>query len=237
MTINIITGTLMGKDVFGEFQTLMNQGFGFQWFWTKRGWGYRRNKTIQLMRSPTGTNGMINIIQTTGSGKTILAALNLYRASKSGRKTAANMPFNFLTTELTSFDDFLNLSGHRILLDDIRHVIQIFGTNDAKMTSEAANGSRKKFNELDITTQRLENFVPPDLRKITDEYHVPIIRCFDATRKSPDLKNYFPLEICDLRFSAGLDFLDMKRYNLTSKTGLEVINSFSTLGISKKLNL
>lgn len=232
MTINIITGTISGRDT-GGFREILPL-IGYQWFYTKKGWGYRKNKNIKF--SVMGNRlGLIDIIQTTGSGKTILAAINLYKANRNGDNTAANMPFSFLSTEIASFEEFLSLSNHKILLDDIRHVIAHFGTDDTKMSSEAANCSRKKFNELFITTQRLENFVPPDLRKICDEYHVPIIRCYDATRKSPDKRNYFPLEICDLRFSSGLEYLDMKRYNLSGVTGSKILESFDTLGISKGL--
>jgi hypothetical protein len=233
MTINIITGTISGRDA-GGFREILPI-IGYQWYYTKKGWGFRKNKNIKF--SVMGSRlGLIDIIQTTGSGKTILAAINLFKANRNGDKTAANMPFTFLTTEIKDFEEFISLTGYKILLDDIRHVIQAFGTDDGKITSEAANSTRKKFNELFITTQRLENFVPPDLRKITDEYHVPIIRCYDATRKSPDKRNYFPLEICDLRFSAGMEYLDMKRYNLAGKTGIQIMNSFNTLDISKGLN-
>ena len=233
MTINIITGTITGTDR-GELIKLLPI-IGFEWFYTKKGWGYRKSKKIKVSTNSLSGKGIVDIIQTTGSGKTILATIQLWKANREGSNTAANMPFSFLTKEISSMEEFLSLTGYKILLDDIRHVIQAFGTDEQKMTSEAANSTRKKFNELYITTQRLENFVPPDLRKICDEYHVPIIRCFDATRKSPDRKNYFPLEICDLRFSAGMEFLDMKRYNLTGKTGLQIMNSFNTLEISKGL--
>jgi len=121
------------------------------------------------------------------------------------------------------------------LLDDIKHIITAWNSKDAKIAAEMSNGSRKKHNEIDISTQRLENYVPPDIRMITDEIHVPYIRCFDATRKSPDKKNYFPLELCDLRFSAGMEFLDMKRYNLAGKTGLKIMATFDTLNISSRL--
>ena len=234
MTIYIITGTITGRDVFGSFKELLKSGIGYQWFYTKRGWGYRKNKNIKYVSGNLGQQGVINIVQTTGSGKTILAAVRAYKAAQQGKKVVANMPIKN-GIEISTFEEFIELKNSHILLDDIRHVITSFGGDESKIASEAANGSRKKFNTLDITTQRLENFVPPDIRKITDEYHVPIIRCFDGMRKSPDKRNYYPLEIMDLRFSSGLDFLDMKRYNLAGETGQKILDSFNTLDISSEL--
>lgn len=230
MTVKIITGTLTGFDTFGEMLKLKRKGFFYQWYWTKKGWGKKKTKIIsELERSE-----IFRIVQTTGSGKTLLAAIWLYKLHKKGRKVAANMGFSFLDKDIMSFDDFLELKNHEILLDDIRHVISSWNSKDAKLSSELSNSSRKNFNGIIITSQRLENFVPPDIRMITDEIHVPFIRCFDATRKGPDGR-YFPLEIFDLRFTAGAEFIDYKSYNLSGKTGNYIMNCFDTLQISTDL--
>jgi hypothetical protein len=230
MTIKIITGTITGFDTFGDMLKLKRSGFFYQWYWTRRGWGKVKTKIIsELERSE-----IFKIVQTTGSGKTLLAAIWLYQDHQRGFKTAANMNFAFSDTVLDSYEDFLKLTNTKILLDDIRHVIAAWNSKDAKISSEFANSSRKKKDEIYITTQRLENFVPPDIRMITDEIHVPYIRCFDATQKSPDGR-YLPLEICDLRFSAGMEYLGHKVYNLTGKTGKIILNSFDTLQISTGL--
>jgi hypothetical protein len=236
MTVKIITGTIMGKDVFGGIAKLRKEGFFYQWYYTKKGWGSKKSKIISGDRGVPGSlmSNMVQIVQTTGSGKTLLAALELFLASQKGDKTAANMPFSFLSKEIDSFEEFQSLEGYKILLDDIRHVIASFGGKEAKISSEMANSSRKKMDTILITTQRLENFVPPDIRMIADEIHVPYVRCFDTLRRSPDGR-FMPLELCDLRFSAGLEFLDMKRYNLTGKTGTAILNSFNTMNISTKL--
>src|SRR4030065_727877 len=93
MTINIITGTISGRDT-GGFREILPL-IGYQWFYTKKGWGYRKNKNIKF--SVIGNRlGLIDIIHTTGGGNTLLAAINLYKANRNGDNTAANMPFSFL---------------------------------------------------------------------------------------------------------------------------------------------
>lgn len=234
MTIKIITGTITGLDVFGELRKLKKRGFFYQWYLTKHGWGKKKTKIVsglQNLLNP-GMSGF-RLIQTTGSGKTLLAAIWLYQAHKKGFSCAANMNLSFVK-KVDTYNEFLALTNTKILLDDIRHVISSWQSKDAKISSEMANSSRKKGNEIFITTQRLENFVPPDIRNITDELHVPYIRCFDATRKSPDGR-YYPLELNDLRFSAGMEFLDYKTYDLTGKAGQLIMNSFDTMQISDGL--
>lgn len=233
MTIKIITGTITGLDPFGEMRKLKKAGFFYQWYLTKKGWGKKKTKIVSGLQSLMNSMSAFRLIQTTGSGKTLLAAIWLYQAHKKGLSCAANMDITF-SKKINTYDDFLNLTNTKILLDDIRHIIASWNSKDAKISSEMANSSRKKGNEIYITTQRLENFVPPDIRNITDEIHVPYIRCFDATRKSPDGR-YYPLEINDLRFSAGMEFLDHKTYDLTGKTGELILNSFNTMQISSGL--
>lgn len=230
MTIKLITGTITGFDTFAEMLKLRRKGFFYQWYWTKRGWGKKRTKIIsELERSE-----IFRIVQTTGSGKTLLAAIMLYLQHKQGAKIAANMNIKFANKVITCYDDFVELWGYKILLDDVKHVITSWNSKDAEVATEFANSSRKKNDEVYITTQRLENFVPPNIRQIVDEIYVPYIRCFDATRTAPDGR-YLPLEIWGLRFTAGMEFIDYKCYNLTGKTGEYILNSFDTLQISEQL--
>jgi len=53
------------------------------------------------------------------------------------------------------------------------------------MVSEVANAGGKKNNQIDITTQRIPNFVSPDLMMLCDEILVPWIIKADLTRASP----------------------------------------------------
>lgn len=232
LTIKLITGTLTGFDTFAEMLKLRRKGFFYQWFWTKRGWGKKKTKIIsELERSE-----IFRIVQTTGSGKTLLAAIMLYQEYKKHHcHIAANMNIDFADTFINNFDDLEGLSNYKILLDDIKHIITKWNAKEADVASEFANCSRKKKDEIYITSQRLENFVPPNIRNIVDEMYVPYIRCFDATQRSPDGR-YLPLEIWGLRFTAGGEFMDYKCYNLTGKTGRHILDSFNTMEISADFN-
>lgn len=268
MTIKIFTGSLMGRDPFQELYKLYKSGLFFQWYrYTKPHkntvtfdngetyWGKVKFKGVSSMErsqisslispgSPTmpQPTQFINIVQTTGSGKTLLAMIHLYYAWKNKRQIAANMNIRFRNTKgrvINNYDDFLELTHSEILLDDIRHIITAWNSKDAKISSEFANSSRKKENGINITTQRLDNFVPPDIRMITDEIHVPFIMWFDGETKAPDWTttnpHYMPLKIADLRFSAGLEYLDYKVYNLMGDAGKIVLDSFSTMQISESI--
>jgi hypothetical protein len=263
MTIKIVTGSLMGRDPFKELFKLYQSGLFYQWYrYTKPHkntitfdngqtyWGKIKCKGVSSMErtalagstNPAEPTNFINIVQTTGSGKTLLAMIHLHYANKEGRKIAANMDITFGKTKskvINSFDDFIGLSDCEVLLDDIRHIITAWNSKDAKIGSELANSSRKKGNGINITTQRLDNFVPPDIRMITDEIHVPFIMWFDGEHKAPDWTStnphYMPLKICDLRFSAGLEYLDFKIYNLMGTAGKYILDSFSTMQISESI--
>lgn len=258
----------MGRDPFQELYKLYKSGLFFQWYrYTKPHkntvtfdngetyWGKVKFKGISSMErtqiqsifnTGTPTNPMptnfVNIVQTTGSGKTLLAMIHLFYAYKQGRSISANMNIRFGKTKsksIDSYDDFLNIEKSEVLLDDIRHIITAWNSKDAKIGSELANSSRKKGNGINITTQRLDNFVPPDIRMITDELHVPFIMWFDGEHKAPDWTptnpHYTPLKIADLRFSAGLEYLDYKIYNLVGDAGQIILNSFSTMQISESI--
>ena len=254
----------MGKDPFHELFKLYQQGLFYQWYrYTKPRkntvtfdngetyWGKIKFKGVSSMeRTPLTSSIMpvepinfFNIVQTTGSGKTLLAMIHLFYAHQNRRQIAANMNIHFGDTKgkfINNYDDFLELSHSEILLDDIRHIITSWNSKDAKISSEFANSSRKKENGINITTQRLDNFVPPDIRMITDEIHVPFIMWFDGEIRSPDWTptnpHYKPLKIADLRFSAGMEYLDYKVYDLMSKSGNFILNSFNTMQISESLN-
>lgn len=268
MTIKIFTGSLMGRDPFQELYKLYKSGLFFQWYRYTRPhkntvtfdngetyWGkikfkgvssMERSQLPSIMSSGSQTNPIptqfVNIVQTTGSGKTLLAMIHLYYAYMQKRKIAANMNVRFGNMKgkvINNYEDFLILEHSEILLDDIRHIITAWNSKDAKISSEFANSSRKKENGINITTQRLDNFVPPDIRMITDELHVPFIMWFDGEHKSPDWTptnpHYMPLKIADLRFSAGMEYLDYKIYNLMGDAGKIVLDSFSTMQISESI--
>lgn len=235
MTITLISGSLQGFDTTGELLSLKRNGLFNQWYYTKKGW--RKKETNHGKRLES--SALFNIVQPTGSGKTLLAAVLLYLAKKGGMKTAANMNLNFIDKEIKTLDEFMGLVGYEVLLDDIKHVIPDYGCSAAELSIEFSNSTRKKKNYLLITAQRLTNYVPPSIRDISDLIYVPWIRCFDMRIKAPDWnptnKKYMPLELDCLKFSGGMDFIGIDKYDLTGKTGKIIINSFGTMNISQGL--
>ena len=234
MTIKLITGTITAFDTTGELLALKKKGLFYQWYWTRHGWRKMETKFGKRLEQ----SSLFKMVQTTGSGKTLLAAILLW-LSKDKIKTAANMQLSFIDKSIDSFEEFLALEGYEVLLDDVRHIIENWRSPGAKLATEFSNSSRKKRNELLITSQRLMNYVPPDIREIADEVYVPYIRCFDATKKAPDWRptnqKYLPLEIWSLRFSGDFEYLGYSKYNLTGETGQQILKSFDTMKISKGL--
>lgn len=235
MTIKLITGSIQAFDTTGELLDLKRKGVFVQWYYTKNGWRRKLTKHGKRLEA----SSFFNMVQTTGSGKTLLAAIKLYKAKKAGMKTAANMDINFSNKKVESLAEFVRLEGYEVLLDDIKHVIKNYHCDASALSIEFSNASRKKKNELLITGQRLVGYVPPAIRDIADEIYVPWIRCLDATRRAPDWrptdKKYMPLEIYEFKFSGSLDYIGHTKYDLTGKTGQIILNSFNTMKISDGL--
>lgn len=235
MTIKIITGSITAFDTTGELLELKKQGAFYQWYWTNKGWRKIETKHGKRLEQ----SALFKMVQTTGSGKTLLAAILLYQAHKKGMRTASNMDISFQNEKISTLSEFLELEKTEVLLDDIKHVIIDYQCDGAKLSIEFSNATRKKEDELLITAQRLIGYVPPAIREIADEIYVPYIRCLDATKKAPDWrptnKKFLPLELLALQFSGAMDYLGYKRYNLTGKSGQIILNSFNTMKISDGL--
>ena len=244
MTLRIITGTITdARDPFGIMQALYNQGIFYKW--RKVGPGPDDWQEIPT-RILSGLNGSprFSIIQTTGSGKTVLAMIYSYEAHRRGIPTGGNLSLKWTKNNenkekkywhplIQCMEDIEEARFMHITLDDIRGTITAWNAKEAKMVSEVANATRKKGNYIDITTQRTV-FVPPDMRDIADEIIVPFIRVSDGTRKGPDGRDV-PLEIVAFYFSAGQELIDYKIYNLGGETGQYILDSFNTLEIAAGL--
>ena len=124
-----------------------------------------------------------------------------------------------------------------ILIDDLRSTIIGWKSKAALMVSEVANAGGKKNNQIDITTQRIPNFVPPDLMMLCDEILVPWIIKADLTRASPRGPNKgVPLEIIPLKFTAGYEFLGVDHtFKYDNQTGNTILSGFNTLQIANGL--
>lgn len=239
MTLRIITGTITdAKDPFGKLQELQEIGLFYKWHWNGKevGWTYSPSHVV------SSDKNKFNVIQTTGSGKTILLALYLYRAHINQITTGSNFSMRWTDNNkgkektlwqpiINSIDDFEQAKHMHLGIDDIRGTMTGWNTKEAKLISALSLLSRKMGNWVDLTTQRLENFVPPDMRYITDEYIVPYIRSVDETRRAPDGRGT-PLEIIAMRFSPGYELLDYKLYNLNNKVGRDLLSSYDTLQVA-----
>jgi len=239
MTLRIITGTITeAKDPFGKLKELNELGLFYKWHWNGKeiGWTYTPSHVV------SSDKNKFSMIQTTGSGKTILLALYLYRAHINQVKTGANFSLGWTDNNkgkeksawlpiIQNIEDFEQAKYMHLGLDDLRGTITGWNTKEAKLVSALALLSRKMGDWIDISTQRLENFVPPDMRYITDEYVVPYIRCVDETRRAPDGRGT-PLELIALRFSPGYELLDYQLYNLNNKVGRDLLNSYDTLQVA-----
>lgn len=243
MTLSVITGTLSNefefRDPWGEFEKLVSQGYFIKQYWTGTRWLQSTKKKVYTWNGKRGS-----IIQTTGSGKTILAMLRAYEAHSKHIITGGNLKIGWTENNegkpkgewnavITSMGRLQKTHHMHITLDDIRGTITSWNTSTADMVVELANSTRKKGDRIDITTQRMK-FVPPDMRDIIDEVYVPFIRAYDTTRYAPDGR-WTPAELLSLHFSSGYEFLDAKIYNLTTPTARYVLDNFDTLQIAESL--
>ena len=239
MTLRIITGTITeAKDPFFKLKEMREKGLFYKWHWNGKeiGWTYEPSHVV------SSDTKKFSIIQTTGSGKTILLALYLYRAYLSQIATGANFSLRWTDNNkgkekslwqpvIQSIDDLEQAKHMHLGIDDIRGTITGWNTKEARLVSALSLLSRKMGNWIDMSTQRLENFIPPDMRFIVDEYIVPYIRVVDDTRRAPDGRGT-PLELIAMRFSPGYELLDYELYDLNSREGQCLLDSYDTLQVA-----
>lgn len=242
MTVKIITGTLFDiTDPKGELRMLYENGAFLKQIWNGKEWlAYDSGIISWQLRGEK-----INVVQETGAGKTILMAVFTFKSHKKGRKIGGNLRFEWSENNIGKnkkdwkpaircMKDIENAQNIDICLDDLYGTITAWNCEEADMIRTVTLRARKEWINIFITCQFLTNQVPPDLRRVTGEFHIPFIRCFDGTRKSPDGHNY-PLEIIDLIFNSHLQFKGYKVYDLQSETGQEILNGFDTLEVSTSL--
>lgn len=242
MTLKIIVGTLFDiTDPTGELLSLYQNGVFMKQIWDGTKWKSYNSGIISFDH----TGHKINVVQETGAGKTVLLAIFAFRAHKRGRNIGGNLRFAWTKNNigksqeewrpaLTCIGDIEKASNIDLEIDDVYGTITAWNCDEADFIRTAALLARKSFVNINFTAQFTTNQIPPDLRRITGEYHIPFIRCLDATRKSPD-GHYFPLEIIDLKFNGFFQYKGYKVYDLQSNTGLEILNGYDTLEVSTSL--
>jgi hypothetical protein len=243
MSLKIITGTLFDiSDPTGKLLELYENGAFLKQRWDGQEWKVFNSGIISFSQH----GDKINVVQETGAGKTILLAVLTYIAHIKGREIRGNLSFKWTPNNegkenkkdwmplLRSIKDIESCNNEDIELDDLYGTITAWNCKEADLIRTAALIARKAWVNINITCQFLTNQVPPDLRRITGEYHIPFIRCFDSTNKAPDGRDT-PLELIDLRLNSHLMFKGYSVYDLTSETGQEIMNGFNTLEVATAL--
>jgi len=242
MTLKIIVGTLFDiTDPTGELLALYKKGVFLRYVWDGEQWTSYNPGIISF-----SSNGeKINVVQETGAGKTILLSIFAYRAHMRGRKIAGNIGFEWTlnnlgkdktewTPALKSIDDIEKANNVDLEIDDVYGTITAWNCDEASFIRTAALIARKSFVNINFTAQFTTNQIPPDLRRITGEYHIPFIRAVRRDVKAPDGHDT-PLEIVDLRFNGFFQYKGYNVYNLQSETGKKIMNGFDTLEVSTAL--
>ena len=204
---------------------------------------------------PLDGNGFSwSVSQPTGSGKTILAAYHLKRTFFNGGNIQANFSFKYFkqnygkpkeewTPNINSIEDLVAAKKCRVALDDIKGTIDHWQAKEADIVSNMANVSRKGGVDIDITTQRVINYIPPNIRAIATGYEIPYITIRDQRQETPDNKGYpVEMEVLSLIPSDGEDIFvgfgclngDIPDNTIITPTP-ELLNSYSTMAISQGL--
>jgi len=244
MSLTIITGTLYDFiDPFGKLRHMYDNGVFIKQVWDGSKWIQYNPGIISFVSDTKG-----NIVQETGAGKTIDAAILSYISKKKGRKIGGNLCFawshnneirnnkkNWIP-EIRCMEDIENANNIHMTIDDISGTISAWNCKEAQLINVCARTARKEFNDIVITSQFLKNQIPPSLRNICGSYRVPFIRAFDSTRKAPDGK-WFPIELIVLIFDSNFQYKKYKVYDLQSETAKLIMDGFNTLEISTSLKI
>lgn len=167
--------------------------------------------------------GRVAVNQTMGSGKTILAVEHLARVHANGGRTGANISIAWFPCNagkppaewipnVNSLKDMENARRVTLLFDDIKRTIADWKSTEAQITGAIVNASRKQMTDIIFTTQRVVNFVPPDIREVATNYEIPYITIRDQRVDTPDGMGY-PVEMEILNVSPNFVFLGFGVFN------------------------
>jgi len=189
--------------------------------------------------------------QTMGSGKTILGMEHLARIHHNGGNTDANLsvawfkhnqskPVKKWLPSINSLEDFEKSNRTTVLFDDIKHTISRWNAEESEFISAIVNQSRKEMLNIIITTQRVINFVPPNIREVCTNYEIPYVTIRDQRVSSPDDMG-MPLEMEVLNISANGVFIGFGLFNGMVCDGnvilptIKLLESYSTLEVAVDL--
>jgi len=259
--ITIISGSHEFRDDFGYFQKAFESRTRFRY--NVDGCEFVKNRFDRIIISEKGEIILLppivaalgytnySITQTMGSGKTILGIEHLARIHKAGGNTAANLgvawfadnqgkPKKEWVASINSLEEFQNSNRTTILFDDIKHTITRWNAEESEFISAIVNQSRKEQLNIIITTQRVINFVPPNIREVVTNYEIPYVTIRDKRKESPDGMG-MPLEMEVLNISANGVFIGFGVFNgltcepVTIMPTLKLLSSYSTMEVAADL--
>lgn len=219
MTLTIIAGTHTFIDLTGRFRKAFARSMQQRLHYRIDGLHFTKfrferveiTKKGEVIRLPTRIFPMDryglqwSVSQPTGSGKTILAVYHLKKTWKNGGNIQANfsyehfkhnegLPRDKWKPSISSIDDLQSLKSCHAVVDDIKGTIERWQAKEADIITMVANVGRKESVDLDFTTQRVINYVPPNIRSVATGYEIPYITIRDQRVSSPDRKG-FPREM------------------------------------------
>ena len=195
-----------------------------------------------------------SVSQPTGSGKTILAVYNLRETYRKGGNIQANFSYQHMkhnegkprdqwTPSITAIDDLITAKKCHLVIDDIKGTIERWQAKEAEIISMVANLGRKDSVDLDFTTQRVINFVPPNIRAVATGYLIPYITIRDMRIDTPDNKGYpremevmalIPADMGDVFVGFGVLHGDVPDGKIITPSK-ELLNSYKTMEIATGL--
>jgi len=192
-----------------------------------------------------------SVSQPTGSGKTILAVYNLRETYRKGGNIQANFSYQHMkhnegrpreqwTPSITAIDDLITAKKCHLVIDDIKGTIERWQAKEAEIISMVANLGRKDSVDIDFTTQRVINFVPPNIRAVATGYLIPYITIRDMRIETPDNKGYpremevmalIPADMGDVFVGFGVLHGDVPDGKIITPSR-ELLNSYKTMEIA-----
>lgn len=219
MTLTIITGTHTFIDLTGKFRQAFAKSMQKKIHYSINGVSFvkRRFDRVEIQKDgsvifypsrifPMDRYGMTwSVSQPTGSGKTILAVHHIFRTYRHGGNIAANFSYKYFAhnfnkpkeqwqPSILSIQDLTDIKKCHVVIDDIKGTIERWQAKEADVITLVANTGRKESVDLDFTTQRVINYMPPNIRAVATGYEIPYITIRDLRKPSPDGKG-FPVEM------------------------------------------
>lgn len=265
MTLTIITGTHTFVDLTGKFRNAFARSMQVKLQYEIDGLRFskRRFDRVEIQKDgrviylpsrifPMDRNGFTwSVSQPTGSGKTILAVYNLRETYRKGGNIQANFSYAHMPhnegkprdewkPSITCIDDLVDAKKCHLVVDDIKGTIERWQAKEADIISMVANLGRKDSVDLDFTTQRVINYVPPNIRAVATGYLIPYITIRDMRIETPDNKGYpremevialIPADMGDVFVGFGILHGDVPDGKIITPSP-ELLSSYKTMEIA-----